>query len=105
MKKCANLFLRGRHGRGYLPSPLNQEVIIPPLDFVEHFVVLREATDVVLAPDQRAVNVHVKDSAGAFDHLRIDAEFILDRLRQTGGRGVIVSLHAILDADVHGYIS
>lgn len=71
------------------------------LDPIQHFVVLREAPDVMFAPDLRAVDVHVEDSAGAFDHLRIYAELILDRLRQTGGRGVIVSLHAVFDADVH----
>ena len=66
---------------------------------------LREPADVALAPYLRAVDVYVEDSAGAFDHLRIDPELILDRLRQTGGRGVIVSLHAVFDADVHGYVS
>ena len=75
------------------------------LNLIQHFVVLREPADVVLAPDLRAVNVDVEYPAGAFNHLRIDAELILDRLRQTGGRGVIVSLHAVLDADVHGCIS
>jgi len=73
-------------------------------DLVEYFIVLRKPAYVVLVPNLRAVHVYVEDPAGAFDHLRIDAELILDRLRQTGGRGVIVSLHAVLDADVHGYI-
>lgn len=66
---------------------------------------LREPANIVLAPDLRPVHVHVEHAAGAFDHLRIYAELILDRLRQTGGRGVIVSLHAVFDANVHGYIS
>lgn len=66
---------------------------------------LRKPANVVLAPDLRAIDVHVEYPAGAFDHLRIDAELILDRLRQTGGRRKVVSLHAVFDADVHGFIS
>jgi hypothetical protein len=61
----------------------------------------REAARVALAPNLRPVHMHVKHAAGAFDQLGIDAEFILDRLRQTGGCGKVVSLHAILDRDVH----
>ena len=75
------------------------------LDLVEHFVVLRESANVLLAPNLLAVHVHVEHAAGTFDHPRIDAELILDRLRQTGGRGVIVSLHAVLDGDVHAETS
>jgi len=64
--------------------------------------VLGEAAYVVLAPDLLAVDVYVKDAAGALDHLGIDLVFLLDGSRQTGGGGVVVSLHAVLDADIHG---
>jgi hypothetical protein len=62
---------------------------------------LREPTDLMLAPDLFAIDMHVEDSSGTFDHFGIDFELLFDRFRQTGGRGVVVSLHAIFDADVH----
>jgi hypothetical protein len=63
--------------------------------------VLGEAAHVVLAPDLRTVHVDVEDSAGAFDELGAYLKLLLDRIRQTGGRGKVVSLRAVLDGDVH----
>jgi hypothetical protein len=71
------------------------------LELVENFVVLREPADVVLAPDLRAVHVHVEHTAGTFDQLRRHLEGLLDLIRQTGGLGQIVSLGAVFDADLH----
>jgi hypothetical protein len=45
--------------------------------------------------------VYVKHAAGAFNQLGVNLEGFLDRSRQTGGFGVVVSLRAILDRDVH----
>lgn|GEM_PF-3454494 len=71
------------------------------LDLGDDFFVLREAAYVVLAPDLRAVYVDIEDSACALDHFGVDAEFFFDCFRQTGGLGLIVSLHAVFDADFH----
>lgn len=78
------------------------------LDTANHFahladdlIVLREAADVVFAPDLRAIDMDVKNAALAFDHLGVDAELVVNRLRQTGGSRVVVSLHAVFDADFH----
>ena len=71
------------------------------LDLFQHFVVLRKTADVVLVPDLGAVHMDVKDAAAALDHLRVDAKLLLDRFRQTGGRRKVVSLHAVLDTDLH----
>ena len=70
-------------------------------DPIEDFIVLGEPTDFALVPDLRAVDVNVKHAAGALDHLGVHPELTLNRLRQTGGRRVVVSFHAVLDADVH----
>ena len=63
-----------------------------------------EAADFLLVPDLRAVDVYVEHAATALDHLGVHAEFSFDRLRQTGGRGVVVSLHAVFDTDVHANV-
>ena len=66
---------------------------------------LREPANVVFAPNLGAVDVYVEHAAGALDQLRLDAELILDRPRQTGGRGIVVSLHAVFNRDIHGHNS
>lgn len=71
------------------------------LDFSQHLVVLRETADVVFTPDLRPVDVHVEHPAGAFDQTGVNVELFLDRLRQTGGRRLVVSLDAVFDGDVH----
>jgi hypothetical protein len=63
--------------------------------------VLREAAHVVFAPDLCAVHVDVEDAARAFNQLGRNLKLLLDRIRQTGGRGKVVSLRAILDGDIH----
>jgi len=63
--------------------------------------VFREAAYVVLVPDLRTVDVHVKDPAAAFDELNAGAILLLDCVRQTGGCRFVVSLDAVLDRDLH----
>ncbi len=63
---------------------------------------LWEAVDVFFAPDLCAIDVYFEYATFALDHLRIDVEFLFDRLRQTGGSGVIISLHAVFNANFHG---
>ena len=55
----------------------------------------------MFAENHLAVGLDVENAAGTFDHFSIDSEAFLDRIRQTGGLGVVVSLHAVLDADFH----
>ena len=71
-------------------------------DPVEYFAVFGESPYFVLVPDLHAVNVYVEHAAGAFDHLSVYVKLFFDRFRQTGGFGVVVSLYAVFDADVHG---
>ncbi len=64
----------------------------------------REAACLVLAPELLAVGGDVEDSAGALDQLGFYAEFLFDGVRQTGGGGLVVSLHAEFDGDIHVYL-
>lgn len=64
-------------------------------------MVLREPACVVLVPDILPVDVDVEHAAGPLDQRRIDTEFCLDRLRQTGGLGQVASLAAVSDGYVH----
>ena len=64
-------------------------------------MVVGKAADVVLAPDLFAVDVNIEHAAGAFDQFGIHAELFLDRSRQTGGLGQVISLRAVLNGDVH----
>ncbi len=61
----------------------------------------RKAAGLLLAVDQLAINFDVENAATALDHLDCDAELILDRVRQTGGLGRVVSLYTIFDGNVH----
>ena len=62
---------------------------------------LRETAYFLLVPYLFAVDVHVEYAATSLDHFGLYAELALDRLRQTGARGIVVSLHAVFDTDVH----
>jgi hypothetical protein len=70
-------------------------------DRVQHLRVLWETTGLVLAVNEPAVNLDVEDASGPLDKRRLDVEFVLDGGRQTGGFGVVVSLHAVGNGDVH----
>jgi hypothetical protein len=56
----------------------------------------------VLGEDPLPVRHDVEDAVVALDELRLDAEFLLDRGRQTGGPGQVVSAYAVGDRDLHG---
>ena len=68
---------------------------------VQDLVVLGKAPRLVFAVDQVSVGFDVENTALALDELGLDSEFVLDRFRQTGGLGQVVSLHAIGDRHVH----
>lgn len=61
----------------------------------------RETADVMFIPDLRAADLHVEHAAAAFDQSNVNVELFLDRIRQTGGLGFVVSFDAVFDADVH----
>ena len=73
------------------------------VEFAQHLLVLGEPTDLILGEDQFSVGGDIEDAAAAFDELGLDAVGLLDGLRQTGGFGEVVSLHAVLDADLHAH--
>lgn len=62
---------------------------------------LREAIFVVLGEDQITIDDDVKDPVGAFDEFGLDAVLAFDCVRQTDGRGQVVSHPAVFDADLH----
>ena len=70
-------------------------------DGIEHFGVLGESACIFLTVDELAVHLDVKDSAAARDHLDPNLELALDGVRQTDGLGLVVSLHAVFDGNVH----
>ena len=68
---------------------------------IENFPMLRKAAGLLLTVDQLAIDFDVENAATALDHFDRNAELTLDRVRQTGGLGRVVSLYAILDGNVH----
>ena len=62
---------------------------------------IRELAGVVLGVDQCAVDVDVEDPARARDQECFGAERIFELGRQTDGIGLVVSLHAVGDRDIH----
>ena len=61
----------------------------------------REAAGLTLAVDAMTVELDIEDATSAGNQRRVEAEFLLDRGRQTGGLWFVVSLHAEGDAKFH----
>ena len=61
----------------------------------QDFLVLREASGVVLRVNRRPIDDHVEDAFVTFRQRRLDADRGLDGGRQTGGLGGVVSLRAL----------
>lgn len=55
----------------------------------------------MLAVNQLAINLYVKNAAPAFDQLNLHVVLTFDGGRQTGGFGRVISLYAVFDADFH----
>ena len=51
--------------------------------------------------DELIIHRHIKDTSAAGDEPRLDANFLSDLSRQTGGSGEVISNGAVFDADVH----
>jgi len=62
-------------------------------------VVLRKALELVLGEDELAVLLDVVDAPAATDQRGVDAVPVLDRGRQTGGPGFVVSDPAVRDLE------
>ena len=67
----------------------------------ENLVVFGESVDRVLAEDHLAVDDDVEDTTGTLDELGVDSAVVLDRGGQTGRLGLVVSLHAVGDRNLH----
>jgi len=63
----------------------------------------REAAGLPLGEDQLVVDGDLEDPAGPLDELGLDAQLLLDLLRQTGGAGIVVSDPAVLDCYSGGH--
>ena len=67
----------------------------------QNLVVFGKAVHFVFGENHLSVHDDIEDPAAAFDEFRLDAGVLLDRIRQTGGLGRVVSLYAILNGNVH----
>ncbi len=71
------------------------------LELLQNLPMFRESAAAMLAPQQRSVVLHVEDAAASGNQLTVEAGFLPDLGRQTGGPGIVVSLVAIGDLDLH----
>jgi hypothetical protein len=71
------------------------------LQLLQNLLVCGKSTDLVLAEDALTVDLDVEDAAAALDQVRPRAGFFLNSVRQTGGLGFVVSLHAVSDGYRH----
>jgi len=58
---------------------------------------LREAAQRALGEDRLAVELDLEDPAFPFDQLGFEVQLLADRVRQTGGTGVVVSRNTVFD--------
>ena len=104
---------RGREGRENLPDA----IVLEDLEGVSEglhelrgdgtqeaddlIVVVGKPPERLLAEDEVAVSDDLVDAAGALDELGNDTESVLDCGGQTVRAGLVVSLYAVLDRDLH----
>ena len=65
---------------------------------------LRKAGQFFFAEDQVAVDDNLEDSATTLDEADFHTIFFIQVGRQTGGLWKVVSLYAVLDADIHRWL-
>ena len=75
----------------------------PLLDRPDDLAGTRETAGLLLGEDQLIADRDLEDASVAPDQLGLDAELLLELVRQTGGTGVVVSDGAVLDDDVSGH--
>ncbi len=64
---------------------------------VRYLAFIRKTTCLVLGKNYLSVYFYVEDAASAADEFRLDSKLFFQFLRQTGGLGSVVSLHAVCD--------
>jgi hypothetical protein len=62
---------------------------------------LGKASGGFLGENQPAIDLDVKNSSVTGDQFGFQVRHLPDLIRQTGGSGKVVSLHAVLDRDLH----
>ncbi len=67
----------------------------------EDFLVRGKSTRLVLRVDSFPIDNNIKNAAPALDQFAIDRKLRLYCIRQTGGLGCIVSLHAVRNRNLH----
>lgn len=86
---------------GFIRTGVYRAILRSPyalLQFGDDFIVLGESADLVLAEYLLPVGDYVEHAASAANQLRLDAQRLFNRDRQTDGFGFKVSLIAIRDA-------
>ncbi|MCG3138363.1 MAG: hypothetical protein HJJLKODD_02226 [Phycisphaerae bacterium] len=76
-------------------------ILLAFLQEIDNFLMFRESANLMLAEDQLTINLHIKYPAGTLDHFRFYAELFTNGVRQTGGFGSVVSLHAVGNRNLH----
>ena len=67
----------------------------------DDFFRLGKSAGLVLAEDLLTVDDDIEDAPGSFDQSGLDACFLFDLVRQTGGTRAVVSLATVGDRDGH----
>ena len=70
-------------------------------DFKNELGFVGELAGLVFGVDERAVDAHIEYAAAALDELCGNVKFVKQSGRQTDGLGLVVSLHAVSDRDIH----
>ena len=95
--------LETHHERTSTPRPIERSVLLGEL--AQDFVVLGESSALELVPDVLAVHAH-RELAGLTGHkLDDDAIVAFDGRRETRSGRLVVSLHAVVNLDLHFAIS
>ncbi len=71
-------------------------------DFRQDFIIGGETVQCFFAENQMTVNAHFEDASAGGDQFGLDVKFVVDRFRQTGGAGFVVSNLAVFDGNMHG---
>lgn len=72
--------------------------------FLDHFRFRRKPSLFPLGEQLLVVGGDDEDAAAAANELAVEAQFLLDLSRQTGGSGKVVSNAAVVDSNVHSRV-
>ncbi len=87
-------------------SNFQDNPVLHRLQGFNNFLVGGEAEFFFLGENEHPVGFHFEDPTGGFNELRLEVEFLFNRFCQTGSFGVVVSFHAVFNADSfdHGFL-